>query len=377
MRILFLISIIDEMTCGGAERFAAALACELSAQDHDVTVCATRYISEKYQISLQDAGVRTVTLGRRRKSDIHRIWRLRRILRDLRTEVVHSHMFGSNFWGALVGRVAGVPVVIAHEHTWAYTGNFLRKNMDGKIIGRLVDVFVAVSKDDARRMRDYEKVPAAKIKVFPTASVASNQIVQTARVRQELGLDTAARLVVNAAMMRPQKALHVLIRAFSEVTQVCPDAHLLLVGDGECRSMLENLTADLGLAANVHFMGVRDNVAGLLADADCAALSSTYEGMPLFVLESLAAGTRVVATDVGELRTLIREGTTGYLVPVGDAVALAGGILRVLQDESDPQFIETACKAVVAQLTVQAVASQFADLYLSCLAAKAQNGVAR
>ena len=374
LRVLFLISVIDESTCGGAERFAAALASELARCGVEVTVCATRYLSDEFRNRLDAAGVRTIALGRRRKWDVHRIWRLRKILRESGVEVLHSHMFGSNFWGAIYGRLSGVPVVIAHEHTWAYQGNAVRRILDGRFIGRLVDIFVAVSNDDARRMRDYEKVPAAKIRVLPTASVSARETTPPWNIREVLALPRDAKIVAVAAMMRPQKALHILVAAFALVVERSPLAHLVLVGDGECRSALENLTSELGLSRNVHFMGVRDNVVGLLREADCAALSSDFEGMPLFVLESLAAGTRVVATDVGAIGSLIRDGDTGYLVPPRQPVDLSEAILRVLDIPTDTARVRTACSAAVTHLTVECVAEQFAALYADALDNKLTKG---
>src|SRR5215212_6125769 len=116
MRVFFLIDTIDGNP-GGAERFAVALAIELTRLDFEVTLCATRHLNEEYRSKLAAAGVWTVTLNRRAKWDVHRLWRLRRVLRNSDAQILHTHKFGSNAWGTLLGRIAGVPIIIAHEHT--------------------------------------------------------------------------------------------------------------------------------------------------------------------------------------------------------------------------------------------------------------------
>lgn len=362
VNIFFLVDLIDE-TCGGAERFAAVLAIELAQRGFGVTLCATRHLSEVNRLTLRAAGVATVTLNRRAKWDIHRLLRLPIALRRSDAHILHTHKFGSNAWGTLFGRIARVPVVIAHEHTWAYQGSALRRIIDGQLIGRFADLFVAVSDHDAQRMISYEKVPPEKVAVFPTASVSATVSPKPWNVRAAIGLAQDAKIVSVAAMMRPQKALHVLIEAMAAIVAFRSDVHLVIVGDGECRAALQKLTTELGLTGHVHFMGTRDNVLGLLVESDCAALSSDYEGMPLFILESLAAGTPIVATDVGAVRDMVRDGETGYLVPPRSPDRLAEGILRVLNDFDARNSMSVKCKALAKKYTIESVTNQFSELY--------------
>ncbi|OBB29005.1 hypothetical protein A5762_00380 [Mycolicibacterium elephantis] len=174
-------------------------------------------------------------------------------------------------------------------------------------------------------------------------------------------------------MMRPQKALHVVIRAMADVVKSRSDAHLVIVGDGQCRRKLQTLADDLELNNHVHFMGIRDNVAGLLAESDCAALSSDYEGMPLFILESLAVGTPVVATNVGAVGQLIEDGQTGFLVPKRDPRRMADCIIRVLNDPVGYQYMSATCKSRAEKYSIKAVAQQFDEFYTAIAYSKGVN----
>jgi glycosyltransferase involved in cell wall biosynthesis len=171
-------------------------------------------------------------------------------------------------------------------------------------------------------------------------------------------------LVGTAAIQRPQKALHVLLEAFARVRA---DAHLALAGDGECRPELERQAADLGIAARTHFLGLRDDVDGILAAVDVAAMSSDFEGTPLFAFECMAAGTPVVATAVGGLPDMLEDGRSAILVPRRDPAALAAGIERLLAAPAEREALAAEARRRLERYEIDAVAARFADLYRELL----------
>jgi glycosyltransferase involved in cell wall biosynthesis len=362
MHILFLLDKIDQSS-GGAEPFAAGLATELRRSGFEVTFCLTRHLSAEYRQLFEQAGVRTITLGRNTKWDVHKLWKLRRILKNSHVDVLHSHLFGSNVWGSVLGRMAGTPIIVAHDHNWAYEGNQLRRLLDGQLIGKLADVFLAVCERDAQQMVAYEGVPATKVRVMPIFSPAAATVPKAWNVRAELGLSADAKIVSVAARLVPQKRLDILIEAISVVARQRPDTHLVVVGEGPSRIGSETLAATLGISDRVHFLGYRTDVPGLLVESDCAAIASDREGMPLFVVESLAAGTPVVATDVGSISQMIRENVTGFVVPRRCPADMAKALLRILDEPSSRERMGSACRAEAAKYTMEAVSRQFADLY--------------
>jgi glycosyltransferase involved in cell wall biosynthesis len=137
--------------------------------------------------------------------------------------------------------------------------------------------------------------------------------------------------ILMVGRLTPPKRPDVAIRALGSVRTRIPEAELLVVGDGPLRPDAERLAADLGLGGAVRFLGHRDDVPELLAEAECALLASDYEGCPLAVVEALAAGVPVVATDAGGIRELVRDGVTGAVAPP-DAEALAAALESVLAD---------------------------------------------
>lgn len=202
LRVLYLIDqVIDT---GGAERFALGLATHLPADRFELWVCSTRGAEPAALEQLRVAGVRHVDLGRRSKLDVWRFGRLVALIRRQRFDIVHGHMFGSNLWGCLIGRACRVPIVIAHEQTWSYEGEPLRRWLDGHVIGRLATRFIAVSTRDAERMVTIEGVPAHKIVTIPNAYVPRPGSSDT-DLRAELHLRPRTPLVVVVAQLRPRR----------------------------------------------------------------------------------------------------------------------------------------------------------------------------
>jgi glycosyltransferase involved in cell wall biosynthesis len=138
--------------------------------------------------------------------------------------------------------------------------------------------------------------------------------------------------IVMVGRLAPPKRPDLAIRALAGVRERVPEAELQVVGDGPLCEEAEALAADLGLAGAVHFLGNREDVPELLAEAECALLASDYEGSPLAVVEAMAASVAVVATEVGGVGELVRPGATGGVAPKGDADALAEALVEVLAD---------------------------------------------
>jgi glycosyltransferase involved in cell wall biosynthesis len=360
LKVLFLISVLTDL--GGAERFALGLATHLPRERIEPSFCFTRGAWDGPLEALQAADIPYVSLNRRSTWDVHRILALRGLLRRNRVDVLHSHLFGSNLWGALMGRAAGVPVVLAHEHTWSYEGNPARAWLDGRVIGRLVTRFIAVSPADAERMVAIEHVPEERVVVMPTAYIPRHQR-NSVDLRSELGLAADTPVIATAAVLRAQKALEVLLDAHAKVIERVPTACLVIAGDGPRRRFLEQHAGELRLNGNVRFLGLRQDVDAIVASADIGALSSDFEGMPLFAFECMANRTPLVATTVGALPSMVEDGATGVLVPPRDPDALASALIGLLTDPGRRQAIASAASDRLDRFRIDALALRFAELY--------------
>jgi glycosyltransferase involved in cell wall biosynthesis len=364
MRRLRVLTLIDVATAqGGAERFAIGLASNLPRERFEPWICSTRQMEPPTARALDELGIPHVTLGRRAKWDVHRIAGLAGLLRRERFDIVHAHKFGSNLWGALFGRACRVPVVLAHEHTWSYQSDPLRVWLDGRVIGRLVTCFIAVSEADRERMVEIEHVPREKIVVIPANAYIPSLGSGHGDLRSELGLAPDTPIIGVAAVLRPQKALSVLLNAFALLRDREPTAHLVIAGDGPCLRELEELAAELALDGRLHLLGRRDDVDSILRAADVAALSSDFEGTPLFVTECMANHTPLVATAVGGVPDLIEDGRTGLLVPPRDPAALADGLARLLGDPAERERLASGAALRLSEFTLDTITARVCELY--------------
>ena len=230
-------------------------------------------------------------------------------------------MFGSNAWGTVIGRLARVPVVVAHEHTWSFEGRPMRRFVDREVIGRGSTAFIAVSRDDQRKMIEIERVPADKILHVPNG-ISAPPPPTGADVRAELQIPAGAPVIGTVSVLRPQKALDVFIRASADLLRDDPDLRVLLAGDGPLRAELTELVHALGVQDRLLMLGYRSDAADVMATLDVAVSSSAFEGSPLAVMEYMESARPIVATRVGGVPDLIEDGVHGLLVEAGEAAAL-------------------------------------------------------
>jgi len=317
---------------GGAEKLACEITLRLDPERFERRICATKQEQRPdFLEEFAEAGIPVLMLDRGGTFDLP-AWRpLVSLLRRERIDVVHAHMFGSNAWSVLWGRLARVPVIVAHEHTWSFEGRRLRKLVDREVIARGADVFVAVSREDERRMHELERISPADTLFLPNG-IAPLAPPSGKDVRAELGIPPDPPVVGTIGILRPQKALDVLVRAAAAVVRDFPNAHVLIAGGGPEKEPLRELIAGLGLESSVHLIGLRRDVPDVLAAIDVAVSSSDFEGSPLAVMEYMAAGKPVVATRVGGVPDLIDDGVHGLLVERQDPEALGAAIAAVLRD---------------------------------------------
>jgi glycosyltransferase involved in cell wall biosynthesis len=258
-------------------------------------------------------------------------------------DVVHAHMFGSNVWGTVLGRLTRVPVIVAHEHTWSFQGRPVRRFLDRELVGRYADAFVAVAGEDRRKMIEVEGVDAEKIRLVPNG-IPDPAPADGAAVRRELGLDDGTPLIGVVCELRAQKALEVLFEAAARLRSDLPALKVLVAGDGPERASLEAEVRRLGLEGTILLLGIRRDVPALLDALDVAVLSSDYEGSPLSVMEYMAAGKPIVSTRVGGVPELVEDGREALLVEPRDPVALAKAVGRLLRDPAEANRLGEAAR---------------------------------
>jgi glycosyltransferase involved in cell wall biosynthesis len=363
-------------THGGAEHLTMQIAERLDPQRFESMVCATRFSAsereketvEEAAAELQAAGVRFLGLNRRTRAHAWAWLPLARLLRRERVDVVHAHKFGSNIWGVVFGRLCGVPVVVTHEHGWSFEGK-MKTIIDRELIARGSDAFIAVSREDRRRMIELEGIDPERA-VFVPNGIKALPPPSGRDVHAELGIAAGAPIVTTVGFLRQPKAMDVLIEAAGRIAPRFPGLRVLIVGEGADRPVYEALIERLGLQDTVKLLGLRSDVPDLLAASDVAVLSTNSEGSPLSVMEYMDAGLPVVATRVGGIPDLIDDGVEGLLVKPQDPDGLGDAIARMLDDPDEARRMgERGRERRRREFDIGVMVDRLQNLYLDLYAA--------
>jgi glycosyltransferase involved in cell wall biosynthesis len=283
-------------------------------------------------------------LGReiRPLADLVTVWQLYRAIRRWRPAIVHTHTAKAGVVGRLAARLAGVPIVVHTYHGHVLRGYFgpvktaLFRRLE-TALGRMTDVAITVSTALRDDLAEMGVAPREKIRVVPLGL----DLARFARphpkgaLREACHAQPGERLVGVVGRLVPIKDVSCFLQAAAEVVRAGRAARFAVVGDGELRAELEAEAARLGLGPHVTFLGWRKDLEAVYADLDLVVNSSRNEGTPVALIEAMAAGCPVVATDVGGTPDLFGEGARGLLVPAADPHALATAMLRALDEPEE------------------------------------------
>lgn len=356
---------ITELDPGGAERALVQLVRRLDrSRWAPVVYCLAG--SAPLAAELRKRGVPVNCLGGGGAGSLLVLPRLASRLRRQRPVLLQTFLYHANIVGRIAARIAGVPRVVAGIRVAEKRSRF-RLWLD-RATDRLVDRHVCVSEAVARFSIEQGKLPTDKVVVIPNGVDADLFRTASPADLTEFGIPPDSRTVLFVGRLDPQKGPIDLLRAFARLSQGRDDVHLLMVGEGPLRGEVEASVESRGLSGRVHLAGWRDDVPRLMKAADCLALSSHWEGMPNVVLEAMAAGLPVVATNVDGVAELLdgegKSGERGLLVPAGDHDSLARAIERTLSRSNRVMDMATSAQDhVKEQLTWEACGVAFERLY--------------
>lgn len=340
LRVLF---VVPDLRVGGAERHETTL---LAGLDRDrfqpALICigaegdAIGAEGEMFS-SLTAAGVPARALHRTKRQAPLSLAQLVRAMRRMRPDVVVARSYNAEVLGRIAAILCRVPrsVVWVHHSAEDRPRGFVHRLSD-RLLDPATDAYYGVADGQLPFLIDVVGLPPGKIRIvrngadvsrFATAAASRDQAVAAS-----LGIVPGQAVIGSVAMLRPEKDQATLLRAARLVVDRLPDTRILLVGDGPLRGQLERLAAALGIADNVVFAGVRDDVPQVLSVMDVFALTSTTESSPISVIEAMAAARPVVSTAVGGVSELLVDGISGHLVPAADPVALADRLVGLLLD---------------------------------------------
>ncbi len=373
IRVLY---VMPTFVTGGTERLVSDLVQRLDRSRFRASVCVFengllgQELTERgYAVHcLVDAGeVRARGFGRP-LGLVRRVRRLRRVIAAERIAVVHTHFLGPCLHAYLAGLPSRRWAWVHTEHARpdviaAYPRRLLRA---ARRIVPSADILTAVSDGVAAYYHEQAWAPATRVRVIHNGVNVDLFATPCDRVamRRELGLPPEAWVIGTVGNLRPEKNHELLLHAFARLRCEAPGAWLVLVGGGERRSALEALAGELGVNQRVLFLGARTDVPPLFGTFDVYCLPSHFEGMPLSLLEAMAARKPIVATRVVGIRDLVVDGVTGLLSTPNDAEELGRTLLRLHHDRAlGARMVEAGWQHVKTHGRLEMMVQRYEDLY--------------
>lgn len=328
---------------GGAEKQIFELVKGLDKNKYNVIVASLESYGQAPREMIESVGARLEAFRVVRiygLSGIFQGFKFFRFLRQNKVDILQTYHFGSDIWGTFWGRLAGVPVILSNRrdmgfwrsfgHVWTY---------------RLINPWVKKVIVNASAMRDHfvkkEHLPIDKFEVIPNGVELPDlqKLPSREEVRSKFALAKDDLVLMHVANLKPVKGHPYLLRAFKEVLGRHPSVKLFLIGEDGTAGAVQALAAELGITKNVLFVGKHPDVKSLLPGADICLLPSLSEGMSNSILEYMAAGKPVIATNVGGNPELVDNGVNGILVEKEDVAQLRDAILKLIDDHKLRRFM--------------------------------------
>jgi glycosyltransferase involved in cell wall biosynthesis len=358
MEKIKIIQLIPALGLGGAERVVVDLCKNLDKEKFAVKVACLKSPGESAG-DLIAAGIPVELVGGHGWPIALSFFKLIKFLKKEKPDIVHTHLFGADFYGRLAARLAGVKIIVSTEHNLNFAEGFLKK-IAKSLSGRLADEVVAVSQAVKQYLIKKEGMPEKKISVIYNG-VAEKKFSYPGRDYAATGVLT----IGSVGRLVRQKGFDFLIKALSRVPG---DWQCLIAGGGRERKKLAELIKLLSLENKVKLIGWEKNTPEFLKKLDIFVLPSRWEGLGIVILEAGASGLPVIASRVDGIKELISDGQDGLLFAGGDDAELAEKIKFLLANPEERKRLgENLRQKVVANFNADKMAAEYERLYLELL----------
>lgn len=361
---------------GGAERFAVELVLGIRREGWPAGLALLAHtgsaVEQEWELRLREVGLWVTYLNPGTKRSLVATFRnTRSLVRGGRYGILHSHCkIGSVVAAGLrLGRWPRRALQTVHagqEWGWGAGPWVLRQIFSQWIFGLALDAQVGVSEEITRRLRESPGARLSRQAVLRIPNALADEWFEPVPNRPPWNPNSGRAPVIGmVGVLTPMKGHAALIDALAAARSALPGLKLWIIGDGPERPRLEEQTCRLELESAVTFWGAHADVRGLLDQMDLFAFPSLSEGLPTVVLESMARGVPVVASDIPANRELVEDGVTGWLVPPGDAQQLAAAIQRALQNPEEMGTVAQQAYQKAAGFRFSAVIPAYLKLYRS------------
>jgi len=359
--------IVFSLDTGGAERMVYELAKRLDKGNFDCSVCSLTG-EGVFSNRLRKAGINVFCINKSKGVDFSLFLKLVKIFKKERIDIVHTHDSSTILYGTIAAKLAGVPCVINTEHGGIYFET-PRKKIISRFLWRLNNRVVCVSnsiKNDLNQMG----LLNSKAEVIPNGIGLDKFDIEVdiKQKRKELGLSSSDFVICSVGRLSKEKNQKMLIDSAEYILEEIPNAKFIIVGDGPLKENLQYLVHSKGLEKYVIFLGEREDVPEILKISDCFVNCSNYESFGLAIVEAMASGIPVVATDSGGVGEIIRNDEIGTLIFRNDTKGLIEAVVRLKKGKEFLQgLIQKGKEYAQTHYVLNRMVDKYNNLYLGLM----------
>lgn len=365
MKKIQLMHITHDLAIGGLQQVVVNLCQAADRQVFDVSVLCLRTVGA-FGDDVLKLGVPVILVPQKKNgSDYFSFLKVRKILQEKGIEVIHTHNTQPFVDGTLGALFTGVKTIVHTDHARDFPDK--RRYMFAEwLVSQKAYKVVGVSTHTTENLRNYEKITRRKLLTIPNGVSLERFSIDIDReaLRRELGVPKNGKIIGLGVRLSEQKGLTYLLKAMQTVAEDIPDLSLVIAGDGPLRADLEKEANCLGISKNVFFVGPRTDMPRLIKLFDAYVLPSLWEGLPMVLLEAMAAGCPIIATDVGGNGTAVQDGVNGFLVPPRSPEKLTEAILKiVLNADLSEKFVRKSREIFVEKFSAEIMTKKYELLY--------------
>lgn len=360
--------VLYRLQAGGTEYGVVKVVNGVSRGPVSCSICSTTTATDVRAQLRSD--IRLHECSRRDGNDPSLVWQLFRLFRRERPHIVHTHAWGTLVEGLVAARLARVPVVVHGEHGTLQLKPYQARAQ--RLAWSKVDRLLSVSSRLAERMAATTGYPLERIQVIRNGvDLARFTAVDRVEARRTLGMPQEVPAIGTAGRLVPVKNQALFIEALGDLARRGAPFVGIIVGDGPLRQALEERALAVGLRDRVRFLGHREDIERVYAALDVFVLSSASEGLSNTILEAMASGLAVVATQVGGADELIEDGTSGILVPPESPDSLASALNRIVCADTPLHALlgHRARQRAEAMFSLEGMIRSYEELYLELASA--------
>ena len=325
--------ITHDLDIGGLQQVVVNICRTIDRRRFEVSVLCLRVLG-KFVPEVEKLGIKVFFLPQKKGTDYFSFLKVAKILRREKIDVIHTHNTQPFVDGTLGALMSGVRTIVHTDHARVFPDK--RRYMFAEwLMSHFAYMVVGVSDHTSQNLIRYERISPKKVMTIVNGIDGSKYDIKIDKdkKRKELGLTNKGPIMGLGVRLSEQKGITYLLKAMPEIIKIIPDITLVIAGEGPIEDELTRESTLLGIDHNVLFAGPRLDMPELLKLFDLYVLPSLYEGLPLVLLEAMAAGCPVIATNVGGISTAIKQGENGSLVEPKNHKVLASEIIRLLSSQ--------------------------------------------